>query len=231
MQRLGFSCHTDHRYSVEKLTNQNAAIVVEYDYDAYGKQTLISGTFPAGQSYGHTGRRHDEETGLQYFRARYYSAEQGRFISRDPLGYVDGPSGCIRAYFVSGGMDWSGLEFVDQGISWVQYGYVYGETYASFKFDVSCAKCCDDVGGYKIEIVEFKIEASAKVAILANDPNVSGNAFVRSEKNIRRTEMHEQEHIDHLSEIHDEIKALLDDKVSNPVAMKVLWDVLSRPVM
>ena len=27
---------------------------------------------------------------LYYFRARYYSDELGRFISRDPLGYVDG---------------------------------------------------------------------------------------------------------------------------------------------
>lgn len=31
-----------------------------------------------------------EETGLYYYRARYFDADQGRFISRDPLGYVSG---------------------------------------------------------------------------------------------------------------------------------------------
>ncbi|NUM37340.1 MAG: RHS repeat-associated core domain-containing protein, partial [Candidatus Brocadiae bacterium] len=36
------------------------------------------------------GRQLDPETGLYYFRNRYYSAEQGRFLQRDPLGYVDG---------------------------------------------------------------------------------------------------------------------------------------------
>ena len=42
-----------------------------------------------------------------YFRARYYSPQLGQFISRDPLGYVDGMSQ-YRAYFVPGGTDPTG---------------------------------------------------------------------------------------------------------------------------
>ena len=38
---------------------------------------------------------------LWYFRARYFSDEMGRFISRDPLGYVDGFS-LYGAYFAEG---------------------------------------------------------------------------------------------------------------------------------
>ena len=61
-----------------------------------------------GQSIGFTGRYFDSETGLYYFRARYYDTEQGRFISRDPAGYVDG-MGLYNGYFaMSFAMDPSG---------------------------------------------------------------------------------------------------------------------------
>ena len=40
--------------------------------------------------YLFTGRRLDPETGLYYFRNRYYSPLLGKFISPDPLDYVDG---------------------------------------------------------------------------------------------------------------------------------------------
>jgi len=37
-----------------------------------------------------TGRQLDEETGLYFYRARYYDSFKGRFLQRDALGYVDG---------------------------------------------------------------------------------------------------------------------------------------------
>ena len=55
----------------------------------------------------YTGRYNHPEIGLMYFRARYYSPQLGQFISRDPLGYVDGMSQ-YRAYFVPGNVDPSG---------------------------------------------------------------------------------------------------------------------------
>lgn len=39
-----------------------------------------------------TGRFNDEETGLYYYRARYYDPETGRFVQRDPAGYSEGPN-------------------------------------------------------------------------------------------------------------------------------------------
>jgi RHS repeat-associated protein len=45
-----------------------------------------------GNSYMFTGREYDSETGLYYYRARYYNPQIGRFISRDPIGYVDSMS-------------------------------------------------------------------------------------------------------------------------------------------
>src|SRR5262249_11744552 len=43
-----------------------------------------------GNSYTFTGRQVDEETGLYFYRARYYDPLKGRFLQRDPLRYADG---------------------------------------------------------------------------------------------------------------------------------------------
>ena len=51
-------------------------------------QVLLKSNY--NNSYTYTGRRYDEESGLYYYRNRMYSAELGRFISKDPKGYVDG---------------------------------------------------------------------------------------------------------------------------------------------
>jgi RHS repeat-associated protein len=65
--------------------------VVSYRYDPYGAVTITVGgtpqsSDPLGNPWTYTGRFHDEETGLYYYRARYYSPETGRFLQRDPLG-------------------------------------------------------------------------------------------------------------------------------------------------
>jgi RHS repeat-associated protein len=41
-------------------------------------------------SFRYTGREWDQETGLYYYRARYYDPSIGRFISEDPAGYNAG---------------------------------------------------------------------------------------------------------------------------------------------
>lgn len=40
--------------------------------------------------YRYTGREYDDFTGLYYYRARYYDANLGRFISEDPIGFNGG---------------------------------------------------------------------------------------------------------------------------------------------
>jgi len=105
---------SNHLYSVAALTDANGQVVERYKYDAYGRQGILASNgvvsyTPSdyGQFVGFTGRYHDWETGLIYFRARYYSAELGRFIGRDPAGDVDG-MGLYGAYFVPNGVDPSG---------------------------------------------------------------------------------------------------------------------------
>jgi hypothetical protein len=50
----------------------------------------------------------DVETGLYYFRARYFEPELGVFISRDPLGFVDGQSVYQGWFFLKSKGDHSG---------------------------------------------------------------------------------------------------------------------------
>ena len=81
--------HNNSLYSVAALTDAAGAVVERYRYDPYGKVTILAAdgvTVRTASSYSnpwtYTGRRSDGETGLMYYRARVYSTELGRFISR-----------------------------------------------------------------------------------------------------------------------------------------------------
>jgi len=83
--------HSNHLYSVAALTDNSGNVVERYRYDAYGQRTVLAAdgvTVRAGSSYGNqsgwTGRYHDRETGLIYFRTRYHSTSLGRFLNRQP---------------------------------------------------------------------------------------------------------------------------------------------------
>jgi RHS repeat-associated protein len=49
-----------------------------------------------GFRYGYTGREQDSETGLDYYRARYYDSANGRFISEDPIRFAAGDTNIYR---------------------------------------------------------------------------------------------------------------------------------------
>ncbi len=103
----------DLRYCVMALADSSGSIVERFKYQPYGQAQVMSDLFVnrSSSSYAwefrYTGRREDLETGLLYFRARFYHAQLGRFISRDPLGFVDGMS-LYRGYFVPSNTDPSG---------------------------------------------------------------------------------------------------------------------------
>lgn len=77
--------HTNHQGSVVATTDTAGAVQQQLTYDEYGKSTSGS----TGEPYRYTGRRLDAETGLYYYRARYYSPDLGRFLQVDPIGYAD----------------------------------------------------------------------------------------------------------------------------------------------
>src|SRR5690606_4833304 len=78
--------HTDGLGSVVAATDQSGAVLWRKDYVPYGEQ--IDST-PDSESIAYTGKQHDDVTGLTYFGARYYDPEIGRFLSVDPVGFVE----------------------------------------------------------------------------------------------------------------------------------------------
>ena len=79
--------HFDGLGSVIALSDVNSVIVERYSYDVFGKP---SNTSDVNNPYLFTGRRYDDETGLYYYRARYYDYATGRFLQTDPVGYTAG---------------------------------------------------------------------------------------------------------------------------------------------
>ena len=72
--------------STTALTNASGAVSAQVSYDSFGNP--ITGTNLTRYTY--TGREYDTDTGLYYYRARWYDAKLGRFISEDPIGFAGG---------------------------------------------------------------------------------------------------------------------------------------------
>jgi RHS repeat-associated protein len=70
----------DHLGSIVQATDSTGNVTITRQYDVYGN--LLTGATISG--YAFTGREWDAETGLYYYRARYYDPKLGRFISEDP---------------------------------------------------------------------------------------------------------------------------------------------------
>jgi RHS repeat-associated protein len=74
--------------SVSSLTNTAGAVANTYTYDSFGNLTNSAGSVSSPFEY--TGRELDSETGLYFYRARYYDPQVGRFLREDPLGLNSG---------------------------------------------------------------------------------------------------------------------------------------------
>ena len=80
--------HFDALGSVVALTDDEGDTVQAYEYDVYGRVGATDANHP--NRFMFTGREYDKETGLYYYRARYYNPQIGRFFQTDPIGYGSG---------------------------------------------------------------------------------------------------------------------------------------------
>ncbi|MBI1911044.1 MAG: RHS repeat-associated core domain-containing protein [Deltaproteobacteria bacterium] len=79
--------HADGLGSITSITDANQAAVNRYAYDSFG---ALKKSETIRNAYTYTGREYDIETGLYFYRARYYDPEAGRFVSKDPIGFAGG---------------------------------------------------------------------------------------------------------------------------------------------
>jgi len=86
--------HQDGLGTVTELTDSTGSVAKAYAYDAYGDILESPGT--VNQPYTYTGRELDQETGLYYYRARYYDPTTGRFLQNDPVGFRGGDINLYR---------------------------------------------------------------------------------------------------------------------------------------
>jgi len=92
--------------STTYLLDNYGNIVNAYYYEPYGKCWNV--THDPGHNTRFTGKEYEEDFGLYYFYARWYDAEAGRFVGRDPkrdwpnyIYCLDNPIICVDPY----GMD------------------------------------------------------------------------------------------------------------------------------
>jgi RHS repeat-associated protein len=93
--------------SITEIVDENADLVQKYDYSAYGKiirifdsiGTDITANPTVKTSFTFTGRESDSESGLYYYRARFYDPTIGRFLQKDPHpGILADPLSIINSY-------------------------------------------------------------------------------------------------------------------------------------
>jgi RHS repeat-associated protein len=107
--------------SLTSLSNAAGALASTYTYDSFGN--LVASTGSLVNSFRYTGREFDTETGLFYYRNRYYDPAAGRFLNEDPISFPGG----INFYAYARGnpvnlSDWSGLAPNDPNLPTVPTG-------------------------------------------------------------------------------------------------------------
>jgi len=86
--------HYDALGSVVGLSEDSGYAVARYDYDAFGRPLQVTDSI--ANDYLFATKEYEKHAGLYFFGARYYDPFAGRWLTPDPMGFIDGPN--VYAY-------------------------------------------------------------------------------------------------------------------------------------
>jgi RHS repeat-associated protein len=244
MDRTGstYYYHQNALWSVAAITNSAAAVVERYSYDAYGAPAITNGSgvpvplnawgtphSAIGNPYMFTGRQLDEETGLFFYRARYYDTNKGRYVQRDPAGYVDGlnlyeysRSNPVRYFDPTGFVTGSFSGGVTREATGISPG-IRATTFISRTLNCTCSRCVVPATAREEKktcwfiACEFNVRAPIRIRPDADDvwkdagwDRVYGNTTGTLASRVANVLSHEEDHQKTTKAFYDYNKAKLE---------------------
>ncbi len=82
----GLSGYPTYDGNVSEYLDITGATIAHYEYDAFGKTTVKTGTQADNFEHRFSAKPIENESGLYYYGYRYYDPQTGRWPSRDPIG-------------------------------------------------------------------------------------------------------------------------------------------------
>ena len=134
--------HNDQLGTPNELTNDKGEVVWLADYETWGntakliwreeKLEQLRVSSDELQPIRFQGKHFDEETGLHYYRFRYYDPDMGMFTTRDPIGLMGGDNVFAYAPNPTGWVDPLGLNYTMDSL-----GAITGQSAASMNYMAS----------------------------------------------------------------------------------------------
>ena len=85
-----YSIITDYLGTPAEMYDAEGIKTWQAEFDIYGKIRTFAGRSLNDCPFRYQGQYEDSETGLYYSRFRYYSPDEGMYISQDPIGLAGG---------------------------------------------------------------------------------------------------------------------------------------------
>ncbi len=158
------------------IVDENGSLVVEYEYDVWGKILSVSGSLAEtlGQlnPIRYRGYYYDSESGYYYLQSRYYDPELRRFINADKLEGLRSPKNTYLyadsvntfAYCANSPVnmvDYSGEKEASNSTTYAIYGFLFVVTLAAFETEITIKSDAGKSGIYKKSkkgIIEIELE-------------------------------------------------------------------------
>jgi RHS repeat-associated protein len=123
--------HPDHLGSITMITDGRGNVLAggerggksHISYRPYGEILRTDSYGPDISKFKYTGQEEDKESGLYFYKARYYDAKIGRFLQADSMAFPNQINGMNRMMYVEG----NPVGFRDPSGNATNYGHMFSQ--------------------------------------------------------------------------------------------------------